>query len=120
VVQRVPAVGTLAASGRTPPLRAGLVERRGRVGRRLAGSLVPQPTVVVGGLSCRLDDVLGPGTAELSLNGGGDRVRIWAAGTALDVDSPELAGWLRAAGATSVVVRPDRVVRSASDVRLRP
>jgi hypothetical protein len=30
----------------------------------------------------------------------------------LDVTSPALAGWLRAAGAAGVIVRPDRIVRS--------
>jgi hypothetical protein len=36
------------------------------------------------------------------------------------VASPELAAWLRAAGATAVVVRPDRVVRSARSVSSTP
>ncbi len=118
VVRRIPAVGTLATSGRTPPLRNGpLVERHGR-GGRLAGTLVPQPAVVVEGVRYRLDDLLGQGSATLRLVDG-DRVRVLAPASDLTIDSPELAGWLRSAGAESVVVRPDRIVRSASPVRLR-
>ena len=111
-VARIPAVGELATSGRTPPLRSGpLVERDGPAGRRLAGTLVPQPTVLAHGLRSRLDEVLGSGTAELTLVDG-DRVRVSVGGEDLEVDSPELAGWLRTAGAAGVVVRPDRIVRS--------
>ena len=114
LIRLVPAVGALATGGHTPPLRRGpLVERRGRAGRRLAGTLLPQPTVQVGGLRCRLDDVLGPGPARLvRLNG--DRMHVASADTELRLDSPELAAWLRNAGATEVVVRPDRIVRSAT------
>jgi 3-(3-hydroxy-phenyl)propionate hydroxylase len=120
VARRIPAVATFATAGATPPLRRGpLVDRRGPAGRRLAGTLVPQPTVVVGGWRSRLDDVLGPGTAELRLLDG-DRVRVLTNGTRVDVRSPELAGWMRVGGAGAVEVRPDRIVRSASDVRLRP
>ena len=64
-VRRIPAVARLATDSRTPPLRRGpLVERRGRAGRRLAGTLIPQPEVLADGRRCRLDDVLGPGSAE--------------------------------------------------------
>ena len=46
VVRRIPAVARLATDSRTPPLAAGpQVDRRGRAGRRLAGTLVPQPEV---------------------------------------------------------------------------
>ncbi len=114
LVRRVPAVGEFATSGHTPPLREGpLVERRGAAGRRLAGTLLPQPTVLVDGLRCRLDDVLGAGPSRLvRLNG--DSVHVAAAGTELNVHTPELARWLRESGATEVVVRPDRIVRSAT------
>jgi 3-(3-hydroxy-phenyl)propionate hydroxylase len=113
LVRRIPAVAALATSGHTPPLRHGaLVERRGTAGRRLAGTLVPQPTVLVDGLRSRLDDVLGHGSATVVLMDG-DRVRISGTDTEQVVDSPELAGWLRTAGASEVVVRPDRIVRSA-------
>jgi 3-(3-hydroxy-phenyl)propionate hydroxylase len=112
LVRRVPAVGALATSGHTPPLRSGpLVERRGAAGRRLAGTLVPQPTVLVDGLRCRLDDVLGSGSATIALADGA-RVRI-TTDTEVVVAAPEIADWLRTAGATEIVVRPDRIVRSA-------
>ncbi|TFV44370.1 bifunctional 3-(3-hydroxy-phenyl)propionate/3-hydroxycinnamic acid hydroxylase [Blastococcus sp. TF02A-35] len=108
VVRRIPAVARLATDSRTPPLRRGpLVERRGRAGRRLAGSLVPQPEVLVDGARCRLDDVLGDGEAELTpglvVRRGGAEVRV-------EDPSGTLGTWLRGA---SVVVRPDRIVRSA-------
>jgi 3-(3-hydroxy-phenyl)propionate hydroxylase len=112
VVRRIPAVAALATDSRTPPLRRGpLVERRGRAGRRLAGTLVPQPEVLVGGRPCRLDDVLGDGAAELTA----DLVVRRADGTEIAIEdrTGTLAAWLRRAGASSVVVRPDRVVRSA-------
>jgi 3-(3-hydroxy-phenyl)propionate hydroxylase len=114
LIRRAPVVGELAASGRTPRLRlAAPVGRRGSAGRRLAGTLLPQPTVLVGGLCCRLDDVLGPGSAEVALVDG-DRVRLTTAQSQVVVRSPEMAAWLRTAGAASVAVRPDRIVASAS------
>jgi 3-(3-hydroxy-phenyl)propionate hydroxylase len=113
LVRRVPAVGAMATSGHTPPLVAGpLVERHGPSGRRLAGTLVPQPTVLVDGLRCRLDDVLGPGPAEIEAVAG-DRVHVRTATGDLVLRSPELTAWLRAGRAAAVVVRPDRIVRSA-------
>jgi 3-(3-hydroxy-phenyl)propionate hydroxylase len=110
VVRRIPAVARLATDSRTPPLVAGpLVERHGRAGRRLAGTLVPQPEVLVDGRRCRLDDVLGGGYAELTAD---LRVRR-ADGTEIRVQDPTgtLRRWM--GGASSVWVRPDRIVRSA-------
>jgi 3-(3-hydroxy-phenyl)propionate hydroxylase len=108
-VRRIPAVARLATDSRTPPLRGPLVDRRGRAGRRLAGSLVPQPWVTVEGRRCRLDDVLGDGAAVLTA---GLEVRR-ADGTRVSVEDPTgtLRRWL--GGAASVDVRPDRVVASA-------
>jgi 3-(3-hydroxy-phenyl)propionate hydroxylase len=123
VARRVPAIARLAAGSRTPPLRPGpLVERH-----RLAGTLVPQPAVLVDGRRCGLDDVLdlvgiGREVELVALDGGRLAVRALddPARTALVQDpGGALAGWLRAGGATAVVVRPDRIVRSASD-RGRP
>jgi 3-(3-hydroxy-phenyl)propionate hydroxylase len=114
VLRRIPAVAALATDSRTPPLTAGpLVERHGRAGRLLAGSLVPQPEVVVDGRRCRLDDVLGPDGAELVLEDGG-LVVVRQDGTRTRVADPSgrLAEWLRRASASSVTVRPDRIVRS--------
>jgi len=112
VVRRIPAVARLATDSRTPPLPRGpLVERRGRAGRRLAGTLVPQPEVLAGGRRSRLDDVLGPAVAELLRDGAGLTVRR-DDGTVLAVDDPSgaLTDWM--GGARAVVVRPDRIVRS--------
>jgi 3-(3-hydroxy-phenyl)propionate hydroxylase len=119
VARRVPVAGRLATDSRTPPLRPGpLVERRGRAGRRLAGTLVPQPEVVVDGQHRRLDEVLGPDAAELAAAGSGLVVRR-ADGSEVAVEDPSgaLGEWLRRAGARSVSIRPDRIVRSASGRR---
>jgi 3-(3-hydroxy-phenyl)propionate hydroxylase len=114
-LRRIPAVERLATDSRTPPLRSGaLVERRGRSGRRLAGLLLPQPEVLLDGRPCRLDDVLGPGEAEVRRDG--DRLVVRCAdGSAATVEDPSatLLGWLRHGRARAVVVRPDRIVRSA-------
>ena len=116
-VRRIPAVARLATDSRTPPLRRGpLVERRGRAGRRLAGTLLPQPEVLVEGRRCRLDDVLGSGAAEIT----SDLVVRRADGTEVSVE--ELAGLLAAwlGDAAAVGVRPDRIVRSARTRSGRP
>lgn len=110
-VDRIPAVAAFATDSRTPPLRPGpLVERSGRAGRRLAGALLPRARVAVAGRACPVDDVLGLGTATLTRAGGGLVVHSGGRRVAVaDVD-----GVLTAllGGARSVVVRPDRVVRS--------
>ncbi|MBB3086971.1 bifunctional 3-(3-hydroxy-phenyl)propionate/3-hydroxycinnamic acid hydroxylase [Geodermatophilus sabuli] len=115
-VGRVPAVAAFATDSRTPPLRPGpLVVRRGRAGRRLAGTLLPRAPVAAGGRRCPVDDVLGHGAARLRLLAPG-RVAVRPAGGAevavADVDGV-LTAWLRGARATTVVVRPDRIVASA-------
>jgi 3-(3-hydroxy-phenyl)propionate hydroxylase len=114
-VRRIPAVERLATDSGTPPLRKGpLVERRGRAGRRLAGLLVPQPEVLVDGRPCRLDDVLGPGEAELRRDG--ERLLMRRAdGGEVPVEDPSgtLLRWLRQGGASAVRIRPDRIVRAA-------
>jgi 3-(3-hydroxy-phenyl)propionate hydroxylase len=125
VVRRIPAVAHLATDSRTPPLVAGpLVDRRGRAGRRLAGTLVPQPEVVVDGRRGRLDDALdraldgGVGAelvlvrpGELMLRGNGrPPVRVH------DADRV-LTRWLRKGAASGVQIRPDRIVREAVPCR---
>jgi 3-(3-hydroxy-phenyl)propionate hydroxylase len=109
VVRRIPAVARLATDSRTPPLRGPLVDRRGRAGRRLAGSLVPQPRVTVDGRGCLLDDVLGPGRATLTA----DLRVVRADGSEVEVedDSGTLRRWL--GSTTAVRIRPDRIVGSA-------
>ncbi|MDT0274547.1 bifunctional 3-(3-hydroxy-phenyl)propionate/3-hydroxycinnamic acid hydroxylase [Blastococcus goldschmidtiae] len=107
-VRRIPAVARLATDSRTPPLRGPLVDRSGRTGRRLAGTLVPQPWVTVDGRRCRLDDVLGDGAATLTADLDVHR----ADGTEVRVEDPTgtLRRWLGPARA--VRIRPDRVVGS--------
>jgi 3-(3-hydroxy-phenyl)propionate hydroxylase len=112
VVRRIPAVARLATDSRTPPLPGGPeVDKRGP-GRRLAGTLVPQPEVIADGRRCRLDDVLGPAAAEI-LAGDGLTVRR-ADGTTVAIEDPggALRAWM--GSAARVVVRPDRIVRAAS------
>jgi 3-(3-hydroxy-phenyl)propionate hydroxylase len=111
VVRRLPAVARLATDSRTPPLTGPDIDRRGRVGRRLAGTLVPQPEVVVDGRRCRLDDVLGPGNAEILA--GNDLLVRRSDGTTVAIEDPAdvLHPWL--GSASRVVVRPDRIVRAA-------
>jgi 3-(3-hydroxy-phenyl)propionate hydroxylase len=108
-VRQIPAVARLATDSRTPPLRRGpLVDRRGRAGRRVGGLLVPQPEVVVDGRSCRLDDVLGDGCAEIT----SDLLVRRSDGVTIRLEDPTgaLTRWL---GSASVVqVRPDRIVGS--------
>jgi 3-(3-hydroxy-phenyl)propionate hydroxylase len=113
VAPRMPGIAAFATDSRTPPLRRGpLVERRGRVGRRLAGTLVPRLEVVAGGRRCRLDDVLGTGTAELRRSGRGFVVRR-ADGTEIAVEEAtgDLGRWL--GSASDVRIRPDRIVQAA-------
>ncbi|MBN1094315.1 bifunctional 3-(3-hydroxy-phenyl)propionate/3-hydroxycinnamic acid hydroxylase [Blastococcus sp. TML/M2B] len=109
VVRRIPAVARLATDSRTPPLRGPLVDRRGRAGRRLAGSLAPQPWVEVDGRRCRLDDVLGVGAATLTA----ELCVRRADGSEVQVQDPSgtLRRWL--GGATAAQIRPDRIVTAA-------
>ena len=75
---------------------------------------MPQPEVVVAGRRSRLDDVLGPGSAELRAARGRFVVRR-GDGTEIEIDDPSgsLAAWFRSGRATSPVVRPHRIVRWA-------
>jgi 3-(3-hydroxy-phenyl)propionate hydroxylase len=121
VARRIPAVARLATDSRTPALAAGpQVERRGRAGRRLVGTLVPQPEVVVDGRRWRFDDALdrvldGAAGAELALVGAGLLTLSAADRPALRVQEGDgvLAKWLTDASAVSVRIRPDRIVRAA-------
>jgi 3-(3-hydroxy-phenyl)propionate hydroxylase len=121
VARRIPAAARLATDSRTPPLVAGpLVERRGRAGRRLAGTLVPQPDVVVDGRRCRFDDVLdqvlgGAVDAELALVAPGELTLNTDGGPLLRLqdDDGVLTRWLGDASASAVRIRPDRIVRAA-------
>ncbi|WP_040338789.1 bifunctional 3-(3-hydroxy-phenyl)propionate/3-hydroxycinnamic acid hydroxylase [Candidatus Blastococcus massiliensis] len=112
-VRRIPAVARLATDSATPPLRGPLVDRRGRAGRRLAGTLVPQPWVTVDGTRRRLDDVLGDGAAELTADLDVHR----ADGSRLRLAEPTgaLRSWM--GDARSVRIRPDRIVASVRGTR---
>ena len=114
-VRGIPAIAGLATDSRTPALPHGpLVDRRGRAGRRLAGRLVPQPDVLVDGRRCRLDEVLGSGSAVLRAGAGGLTVtRVGGRATRIEDPSGTLAAWLRAGRAAEVEVRPDRIVAAA-------
>jgi 3-(3-hydroxy-phenyl)propionate hydroxylase len=125
VARRIPAAARLATDSRTPPLVAGpLVERRGRAGRRLAGTLVPQPDVVVDGRRCRFDDaldqVLGAGVdAELALVAPGELTLNTDGGPLVRLQDGDgvLTSWLGDASASAVRIRPDRIVRAARPLR---
>ncbi|SDO01024.1 bifunctional 3-(3-hydroxy-phenyl)propionate/3-hydroxycinnamic acid hydroxylase [Geodermatophilus sp. DSM 45219] len=114
---RVPAVARFATGSHTPPLRRGpLVVRRGRAGRRLAGTLLPRARVLLGGRAVPVDDVLGPGTARVRLLAPGRlAVRPEGSGEVVVADADGvLTAWLRRGRAVAVVVRPDRIVLSVS------
>jgi 3-(3-hydroxy-phenyl)propionate hydroxylase len=116
-VGRVPAVARFATDSRTPPLRRGpLVVRRGPAGRRLAGTLLPRAPVLVDGREVPVDDVLGDGTARLRLLAPGRLAVRPEGGPEVEVAdvSGALTAWLRRGRAAAVVVRPDRIVLSAS------
>ncbi|MFD6550220.1 bifunctional 3-(3-hydroxy-phenyl)propionate/3-hydroxycinnamic acid hydroxylase [Streptomyces sp. NPDC058398] len=116
---RIP--GVTAAVGRdlSPALAAGpLVRRRLRlVGRVLAGTLCPQPWVIVDGRRVRLDDVIGdsfavlttvpptPQVTAVATAVGGPTIRVDDLG-----DDGTLAAWLARGRADAVLLRPDRVV----------
>ncbi len=111
-VDRVPAVAAFATDSRTPPLRRGpLVERSGRAGRRLAGTLLPRAQVGVDGRRCPVDEVLGSGSATLSRSASG--LVAFADGRRIVLDDVDgvLSEWL--GSAHTVAVRPDRIIRSA-------
>ena len=112
-VDRIPAVAAFATDSRTPPLRRGpLVERSGRAGRRLAGTLLPRAQVarrrpaLPGRRACSA-----PARATLSRAASG--LVVHAGGRRIEVDDVDgvLSAWL--GSARTVVVRPDRIIRSA-------
>ncbi|NNN29226.1 bifunctional 3-(3-hydroxy-phenyl)propionate/3-hydroxycinnamic acid hydroxylase [Streptomyces sp. S3(2020)] len=132
VVCRIPAITSYAAGhGLGPALPRGPLAYDGRrlTGRRLAGTLVPQPRVTTGSGSVRLDDVLGDSFAVLAAVPPAPAMRAVAQAlgarvlhlTSFDdaahgdmavIDDGSLAAWLRAGRADAVLLRPDRVVMS--------
>ena len=113
-VRRIPAVARLATDSRTPPLRRGpLVERRGRAGRRLAGTLIPQPEVLVEGRR-----VPAGRRPRVRVRGAGGRRRGLVVrrddGSEVRVEDPtgRLAAWSRGRDGGRGPPRPDRPVRA--------
>ncbi|TQM03927.1 3-(3-hydroxy-phenyl)propionate hydroxylase [Pseudonocardia kunmingensis] len=119
---RVPAVRERAQRGIATRYPAGpLVDRR-RHRADLPGTPCPQPTVRAGGRPTPLDDVLGAGYALLTcgepdpaLAARARRLgaRIVQLGTDV-TDDGALRAWLAAGRATTVLVRPDRIVEASS------
>jgi 3-(3-hydroxy-phenyl)propionate hydroxylase len=127
----------------SPPLRGSELTagRRPYGPRSLIGTLVPQPVVGDGNVRRPLDEVLGRRTAVLTLTAPdpdlmalavrlGARV-LYVGGCPARGTSPSpgvrtidddgvLARWLGAAGASTAVVRPDRVVTAVARSPTRP
>ncbi|HEX2315287.1 MAG TPA: bifunctional 3-(3-hydroxy-phenyl)propionate/3-hydroxycinnamic acid hydroxylase [Thermomonospora sp.] len=133
---RLPALRTTMLRGVSPRLRRGplvvgpaLPSRR----PRLAGALMPQPLITVGGTRHRLDDLLGPGFTVVTrgpvppaltrLATTLNATLVHVGGHTTDIRLPDgarltghedvLATWLRRAGASAAVIRPDRTVLTA-------
>ncbi len=133
---RVPGFTTRILDAQFPRLTPGPLVAPARCS--LTGRLVPQPWVTIDGTRRRLDDVLGPGFAIVTLDVPGPAlqraarrldariVRITTAPgpaitpehvvTAVD-DDTVLASWLHTRRAVAVVVRPDRVVLAQTTSR---
>ena len=128
---RVPPVRTQAAAGLTTRHPAGDVVDRRRHRRDLPGTFCPQPVVEVDGCRSRLDDVLGTGWALIaagpvpaSLLARARRLGALLVGidpTAEVVlrDDGTLADWLRGAGVTAALVRPDGIVAATAAQQAR-
>lgn len=111
-VLRVPGVRRRASDGTTPRLSSSALHPRDRADR-LAGTLCPDLL----GDGTRYDTHVGPGwglvtTSPLAPSA---RADLDARGVAVVATTgrPALAAWLRDAGATAALVRPDRVVLAA-------
>jgi 3-(3-hydroxy-phenyl)propionate hydroxylase len=137
---RVPGISDRVLDTPSPPLAISPLVKRDKK-HPLPGTLAPQPWLVVDGVRRRADDVLGSGfsvvtvvapdpqTQELAKRLQAPIVLIASsalpAGVVPDVDAiavdedAVLLTWLRAAGASTVILRPDRVVllQSTNDDR---
>jgi 3-(3-hydroxy-phenyl)propionate hydroxylase len=110
----IPGMRTRIVNSRTPTLhRSALVVKRHRP-RQLAGTLCPNPVLPEG---IRLDARLGAGFAVITTDqlSTQQRERLRQRGaTALTAErTSELGHWLRRAGATAAIIRPDRTVMQA-------
>ncbi len=113
-------VGVVAIARRhampRPNVAAGTFARRPRrlPFRRVTGSLFPQPLVTRDGVPTRLDDAVGRGWTLLTTGGDDEPAdgpwRTVRVGRDLDDRDGAIARWLRARGATWVLLRPDRWV----------
>ncbi|MEU5328924.1 bifunctional 3-(3-hydroxy-phenyl)propionate/3-hydroxycinnamic acid hydroxylase MhpA [Streptomyces parvus] len=130
---RIPGLAPrVARNGHGPALTSGPLTGRGLLsGRRLGGTLVPQPWVTTAaGARVRLDDVLGDSFAVLALPSLAPSTRAAAQALGAPVvvlgasdpapgetsvtDDGTLAAWLRSDRADAVLLRPDRIVMSTA------
>ncbi|MER7834341.1 bifunctional 3-(3-hydroxy-phenyl)propionate/3-hydroxycinnamic acid hydroxylase [Streptomyces sp. NPDC096040] len=128
---RIPGLSSyLAEHALSPALTPGPLVHRGRPGgNRLAGTLCPQPWVMVDGWRVRLDEALGDSFAVLTAVPPTPSLRALAdalgarvlhltgesarPGDTAVADDGTLAAWLRAGRADAVLLRPDHVVLDA-------
>jgi 3-(3-hydroxy-phenyl)propionate hydroxylase len=110
----IPGMRTRIVNSRTPALRRSVLVVKRRRPSQLAGSLCPNPVLPDG---VRLDTAIGIGfavitTAQFTARQR-DQLRRRGA-IALTVNhTSDLGRWLRRAGATAAVIRPDRTVMQA-------
>ena len=124
-VFRVPGLAPRMLDRGSPPLRGGaLTDGRRRFGpSSLIGTLAPQPVVIDGDRARPLDDVLGPCPAVLTRVAPDEALLALAARAGarlLRVDGGAIATWLEGAGASAVLLRPDRVVLGVARSTTRP
>jgi 3-(3-hydroxy-phenyl)propionate hydroxylase len=110
----IPGMRSRIVNSRTPALhRSALVVKRRRP-RQLAGTLCPNPVLPEG---VRLDTALGIGFGVITTTpfNAQQREQLRQRGAAAFTveHSSELGRWLRRAGATAAIIRPDRTVMQA-------
>ena len=133
VASRVPGFAKAVVTQAAPPVTGTPLVLRPRLGRSVAGSLMPQPWVVHEGRRARLDVVLGGdfavvvrgaptweerylaerlGAQLVCVIPGGSGVRVEGAAVIEDSDGM-LIRWMGRRGVDTVIVRPDRIVLDA-------
>lgn len=133
VATRIPGFSKAVVSQAAPPVTGTPLVRRPRMGRSVAGALMPQPWVMHEGRRTRLDDMLGtdfavivrgvPAWEEryLAERLGARLVSVTAPGTDAAIDGAVvvedgdgvLIRWMGRRGIDTVIVRPDRIVLDA-------
>lgn len=110
----VPGMRTRIVSSATPALHRSTLVVKTLRGRRLAGTLCPNPLLPDG---ARLDTMLGKGFALITTEppSPAQREQLRQRGTVVVNATPgsELAQWLERRGATAAIIRPDRTVMQA-------